>query len=85
MKKLFFVSYDLINPGKNYDSVVGKLKSLGATRILLSEWALRSYKSAAELRDDIRPYMDSNDRLMVSEVTNWASYNAMTDVNKVAA
>jgi len=34
-----------------------------------------------ELRDTLRRFIDENDRLLVTEVSDWASYNSMMDLN----
>ncbi len=85
MKKLFFVSYDLVKPGKDYTALFQKLALLGAVRILYSQWALRSYRTSTQLYNEICESMDANDRLIVSEVTDFAAWNLMADVKKIAA
>jgi len=64
------VSYDLDAPGQLYPAIIGRLTALGAKRIQFSHWMLRSNMTAAELRDDLLRYIDSNDRLLVVDVTN---------------
>lgn len=81
--KLYWVGYDLMSPGKDYSRLTTELVALGAERILLSDWALKSNYTAAQLRDHLKQFLDRNDRLMVAEVGNWASWNAMADINKV--
>lgn len=74
---LYFVSYDLRTPGRDYSELYAKLESLGAKRILESEWALKGTYSVTDLRDELKKYLDSNDRLMVAKVTGWASFNTI--------
>lgn len=71
----FLVSYDLTNPGRDYDSVIAKIKSLGSyDHSLQSVWLLRSTKSAAEIRDAVRSAGDSNDKILVVELgEDWAT------------
>ena len=78
---LFFISYDLLKPGKDYQKLIDKLESMGAKRVLLSMWALRGNYTAVGLRDMIKPYMDTNDRLLVDQSETWAASNAMTKIN----
>jgi hypothetical protein len=80
---LFFISYDLMTPGKDYQRLYDKLAALGAQRVLLSLWALRGNYSATGLRDALKAFIDSNDRLLVDESNTWASYGALVDVNKI--
>lgn len=81
--KLFFVTYDLLKPGKNYDQLYAALERLGAKRVLLSVWALRGNHTAAGLRDSLKQHMDSNDRLLVIESADWAAWNAMIKIADV--
>ena len=81
--KLFFVTYDLLKPGKNYDQLYAALERLGAKRVLLSVWALRGNYTAAGLRDSLKQHMDSNDRLLVIESADWAAWNAMIKIADV--
>jgi hypothetical protein len=53
--------------------------------VLFSQWVLRSSLTAEKLRDHVRQYMDSNDRVLVNELTNnWASFKALIDINQAA-
>ena len=70
---LKFVSYDLRKPGKDYNGLYRCLASLGAKRIVESTYCFHSSKSTADLRDEIKGCMDSNDALIVSQVDGWAS------------
>lgn len=81
--KLFYVSYDLRVPGQDYPKLIERLTSLGARRVLLSMWALRGNYTTAGLRDTLKAYLDSNDRLVVVESADWSSWNAMVDVNTI--
>ena len=81
----WLVSYDLDKPGQDYKRIDTELKRLGAVRVLDSEWALESSKSAVQLRDYFNSFIDSTDRLLISPLENWASWNLMTDINKVWA
>jgi hypothetical protein len=67
---LFSVSYDLLTPGKDYAALYARLRALGAVRVLYSQWMLRNSATAAQVRDDLRGYIDSNDRLLVIDTTN---------------
>ena len=85
--KPYVISYDLDKPGQNYVGLTARLTQLGAFRVQFSQWALASTWTAVQLRDDLKTYLDTNDRLLVVEVTNWASVNLMdTDqFKKIAA
>ena len=82
--KLFWIGYDLQSPGKDYRRLNDELIALGARKILYSDWVLRSSFTATQLRDVLQAYIDHNDWLMVAEVSNWASYNTLVDINNVS-
>ncbi len=71
---LYFVSYDLRKPGRNYDELYGFLARLGAKQILESTYCFKSSDTVVNLRDRFREYIDINDGIIVSQVTSWASY-----------
>ncbi len=76
--KAYTISYDLDKPGQDYTRLITRLQQHGAVRILFSQWALKTTWSAVQLRDDLKSYIDTNDRLLVTQVTDWASFNIMS-------
>lgn len=79
---LYVVSYDLRVPGRNYDTLYTVLTQLGGSRILASQWLVRSGSTSVELRDHLRQYIDQNDRLLVTSIEqNWAGFNLLTNPN----
>jgi hypothetical protein len=81
--KRFIVSYDLFRPGQNYQQLFNALEALGAKRALLSLWVLRGDYKAAAIRDHLMRYIDQNDRIIVAEMGEWATYGTMIDINTV--
>ena len=82
----YIISYDLVAPGRNYQPLWDELARIGAQRGLQSQWAVRRVETTASgLRDHFKKFIDSNDRLLVTclDSSDWASLNAMTDLNKV--
>lgn len=72
---LYFLTYDL-RKSRNYQILYDELNNFGAVRILESTWCFtRLNTSAKKLRDHFKKYIDSSDALIVSEVTDWASFN----------
>ena len=79
---LYVISYDLVAQGRNYEPLYSEFLRLGATRVLLSQWLVRSDSSAVQLRDHFRQYMDGNDRILVNAIdTTWAGYNLLANPN----
>lgn len=73
----YLVSYDLLRPGQNYDGLINAIKQLGGKRVLLSAWAFYSTATAVQLRDHLRQFIDQNDRLLVTGINGWASWNVI--------
>lgn len=73
----FEISYDLIAPGRDYSRLFDAIKAYpGWAHVLESVWIVSSSRSASEVRDDLRQYIDSNDKLLVTRLHgDWASYN----------
>ena len=71
--QLFSVSYDLREPGTDYPSLTEALESRGAIRILQSHWVLEYSGSPAQLREELKAYIDSGDGLFVIRISAWAS------------
>ena len=82
----YLISYDLDSPGQNYDAVIGALRSVGAERVLLSQWVVRwNNTSAVNVRTWLWSQMDRNDRLLVVclDSADWAGMNLMVDPNTI--
>lgn len=81
---LYFVSYDLVK-NKDYSKIIDELKRLNARRMLKSNWCLTRPTSgeSKNLRDHFQKFIDSDDRLVVSEVTDWAGLRMMDNPNNL--
>jgi hypothetical protein len=65
------VSYDLHNPGKNYEAVITKIKSLGGyAKIHYSYWFLNTSLTATQVADALWAVMDSSDSVYVVDSKN---------------
>jgi hypothetical protein len=83
---LYLVSYDLLNKATfgDYENLIAALKTLGAQRVLYSQWVLRNAATSEQIRDHLTPHMHAADRLLVCEMTaNWASRGALVNINTV--
>lgn len=68
------ISYDLVAPGRNYETLYDFLKSFGTrAKPLESLYLVRTSLSAKEVRDKIKSYIDTNDKVLVIDVTGDAS------------
>lgn len=81
MMKTLLVGYDLNKAGQDYSVLIEKLKSYGAWwHHLDSTWLIKTELSASEVRDDLKKLVDSNDELLIIDVTGraraWSGFNA---------
>ncbi|MDC7784084.1 hypothetical protein PQJ75_05505 [Rhodoplanes sp. TEM] len=61
-----FIAYDLISPGRNYDAVRDRIKSLGPwAQLQLSLFYVSSDKAPHDAYAHVGSAMDVNDRLAV--------------------
>jgi len=71
MNNNLFVSYDLHEPGKNYESVIAEIKKLGAwAKVHYSLWYVDSALNSEQAAKRVWSAMDGNDRLIVIDATN---------------
>lgn len=75
--KTYLVSYDLIQ-GKDYTRIIDAIKNYSYwAKPLESMWLIKSDQTVAEVRDNLRQFLDQDDRLTIFDVSGaaWASYN----------
>lgn len=71
--KIFVINYDL-RKARDYDILYQRLTELGGNRVLESVWTLKlnDKYTCADIRDDLRRYMDSDDGLYVAHISSAA-------------
>jgi len=74
MIKRISISYEL-DDNRCYDSLIRRLRQLGADPKLPTQWFLHSSDSVDEIKRDLQAYIDPADRLLVTEVTSMSSRN----------
>lgn len=71
----FLVTYDLVDRPQieDYQPLWNALEQLGAKKVLLSVYWLRSTMNVEQLRDHLMFFIDMNDRLLVVrfEAASW--------------
>jgi predicted P-loop ATPase/GTPase len=71
MANSLFISYDLYNPGQDYEKVAEAIKSLGNwAKVQKSFWYVNSTYTASKAVDKVWSKMDGNDSLVVVDATN---------------
>lgn len=73
---ILLVTYDLKQPGRNYQPVHDYLKQFTYCKHLESVWLLDTNLSPRDVRDRLQNLVDSNDVIFVVRITSdWASLN----------
>jgi hypothetical protein len=75
------ISYDLNAPGQDYPNLIERLKSYGTWwHHLDSLWIIKTSEPASMVHDVIRPYLDTNDELLVVNITgDLAAWSGFSD------
>lgn len=82
---LYFLDYDL-RKQRNYQALYDELARLKAVRMLESSWCFTRFNTTAgNLRDHFKKFIDTDDGLVIGEVTDWATYGALKSPNELAA
>jgi hypothetical protein len=76
---LYLISYDIAEKDAfEYEGLWDRLKTLGATKILYSEWVLpREVGTSSEIYDEICGLIQGKDRLLVQEITKDAMWDKL--------
>jgi hypothetical protein len=81
----YLISYDLMTPGKDYKPLWTALETIGAVRVLDSEWTVNhSNATPLTLANYCLKYMDANDRLLVTEMPDTYAYKNLIAQPKAA-
>lgn len=64
--KTYIICYDLNRPGQDYATLIDAIKSYGTWwHHLDSTWIIKTTRSASEVRDHLKAYIDTTDELLV--------------------
>lgn len=75
----FLITYDLRSPGKDYSKLINYIKSFNCVKVTESCWIIKSDGTSSKVRDNLRLYIDVNDRLFVANLVSDCSwYNTLT-------
>ncbi|MDO9409698.1 hypothetical protein [Patulibacter sp.] len=71
MARTLMVQYDLMSPGQKYDKLIEFVKTHdGWAKVLQSTWLIVTDKSVKTVRDQTLGIIDTNDKVLVTDVTN---------------
>lgn len=74
---IYTISYDLSNPGRDYDSLTNAIQSYGNWwHQSGSVWLIASNNTnCAAIRDYLKQFIDQNDKVFVAKLTGeWAGF-----------
>ncbi len=88
MIKKYIITYDLNKPGQDYTTLINEIKKYDFIKVMESTWFVKSIKSADEISNSLKRFIDNNDRLFVSEITSncqgWLDKRVWEWLNKSA-
>lgn len=68
-RRIYIISYDLKNPGRDYAPLYEAIKRCGDWQHPLeSTWLVFTVASAGDIYNAIKPTLDNNDLLFISEL-----------------
>lgn len=77
---VFIVTFDLNNPGSNYDRLIELIKAESAwAKLGKSSYLVKSELKATQLRDNYNKVLGKNDKLYVGKVLAPAAWVSMPD------
>lgn len=75
---LFIVSYDLIS-NRDYSKLYEAIRKYGSyAHILESVWIIKSSSSSINIRDNLKSYMDSDDKLFIAKLTGESAWKNLS-------
>lgn len=81
----YIVSYDLCQPGRDYNALYDALKSFSNWgKLTESTWAVISEYNCVDIRDYLMKFIDDNDRLIVIQSGKHAAWNRLLANNQWA-
>jgi hypothetical protein len=81
MNRLYIVTYDLVSPGQNYESLINKINSFSDwARLGGSAYLIFTNKSHTEIRDEFLECLGPNDKIYVGLLGNSAAWRSLGDV-----
>lgn len=80
----YLISYDLMAPAKDYPKLISAIKDYGTyAKVLESCWVIKSSDTAKTITDNLKNYIDANDKLFVAKLDNVAAwYNLPKEVSE---
>ena len=79
----YVITYDLHEPGQNYDALVERINSYPkCAKLMRSTWSVVTSQTSEQIRDHLKQAIDGNDKLLVGELGTSAWYGLSTKVTE---
>ena len=81
----YLLSYDLNEPGKDYQPLWDELGEFSAKRVLYSQWVFSRFNTnSLNLLNHFRKFIDANDGLLIVELdgVGWAGDRLRSKINE---
>jgi len=78
--KILIVTYDLINPGQNYEKLLQKIKAYQLwARLGGSSYLIGTNETPVQVRDSLMAVLDQNDKLFVGSCPVPSAWTGLPD------
>ena len=64
----YLITYDLNKPGQDYTDLIEAIKKNRNIHPMKSVWFIKSDKKVDDIFNALKPFLDENDRLIVTEM-----------------
>ena len=72
----YLISYDLVGPDRDYDSLIDAIKEYGTwAKITESFWAVVTEQKAKDIRANLKQHLDSDDIIFVVKSGTQAAWS----------
>lgn len=80
MRHCYIITYDLVNPGRNYEGLLQRIKAYhGWARLGGSSYLIMTDQTAIQIRDNLLEILDSTDKLYVGLMGDTAAWFGLGD------
>lgn len=80
MSASYLVTYDLVKR-KDYPDLIGALQKYPYWHCLGSVWIIKSDNTSVQIRDQLLPHIDADDKLIVLKLTGEAAWTLSFPAN----
>ncbi len=77
---VLFVTYDLVDPGRNYEELLKKIKAYHSwAKLGGSAYLIETNKRPTEVRDNLKTVLDQNDNIFVGTAVAPAAWYGLAE------